>query len=249
MSVYNVILRIIKKDMAFLILCLITMPAYSDNDNKWLVVTEYLPPLQDVDEQGRVIGNMTAVVKAILDAAELKAEIVVLPWARAEHMAKTRPNTLIYSISRTQQREDLFYWVTGIGLTDTGLFKLRSNNDIQLHSIEDIHKELIGIKRGDVAANYLSTILPASNLQVSTSTIDTVKMLLSQRIDLLPANEEQLRHYCLELGCNVEQFEKVLHLQALEEVIYLAANRDSDPVVLSRLTEVAAKRALTLEKQ
>lgn len=220
----------------------------SFSEDNWIVVTEYLPPLQYQSAEGKIIGNMTEIVQSILNEAGLDAEMLMLPWARAEQMALDRPNTLIFSISRTEARESKFHWVGAIGLSDTRLYKLSSNQGLKLDSLDDIHRELIGVKRGDVAATFLQQQLPESNFQVNVTTIDTVRMLLLGRIDLVPSNNEQLHHYCIVLACSSDDFEEVLFLENLEQVLYLAANRSSNPKVLEKLERATARHVLELRK-
>ncbi|XOV77483.1 MAG: substrate-binding periplasmic protein [Aestuariibacter sp.] len=216
-----------------------------NSEEPWLVVTEYLPPFQYPTENGHITGTMTNVVRDILQETELDADIVIMPWARAEHMAKNRPNTLIYSMLRTQKREDQFHWVGAIGMTTTSLFKLRSNHGLQLNSLSDIHRELIGVTRGDVVAKYLKGKLPLSNFQENITTSDSVRMLIFGRVDLIPTSEEQLHHYCLVLQCQTSQFDKVIDLDEVEQVLYLAANKDSDPKMLSILTKLTSDKTFS----
>lgn len=224
----------------FVLLWILTVTVVNADENPWLVVTEYLPPFQYPTSDGRVAGTMTTAVKEIIQKSSLEADIVILPWARAELMARTRPNTLIYSILRTKEREDVFHWIGPIGVTDTGLFKLTKNTSIRLDSLNDIHRELIAVTRGDVSAQYLKSKLPLSNFQENIATIDSVRMLLLGRVDLLPANDDQLYHYCLVIGCKSTQFQRVLDLHELEQVLYIAANKDSDPQMLSKLSKTTA---------
>lgn len=77
------------------------------------VVTEVWEPY-NFEQKGKVVGISTEIVAATIDAAELEIApggIRILPWPRAYKMALSTPNTLIYTILRTQARESDFYWI------------------------------------------------------------------------------------------------------------------------------------------
>ncbi len=210
-----------------------------------LILTEALPPLQSIDNKGKVTGTMTQKVRRLLSNAGLKADIVMMPWARAYNTALTRPNTLIYSTARMPEREDQFIWLGQLGKSETHLMGLTSRHDLKIKSYNDLSKWLIGVKRHDVSAKFLrDKKVSVRNLMVQTNTIDIVRMLIKGRIDLIPTNEEQLMHYCEMLGCQVQQFDRVFTLAEMTQDLYLAANLDSDAGVLQRIS----KAFKTIEK-
>ena len=47
----------------------------------------------------------------VLAEAGYTSSLDVLPWARAYAIATSQANTLIFSIARTPQREEQFYWI------------------------------------------------------------------------------------------------------------------------------------------
>jgi|GEM_PF-562835 len=75
------------------------------------VYTEDYPPFNYAEPDGSVGGLATERVRQVLDAAGLTYEIKVVPWARAMNYARTRPDALIYTITRTPRREYGFDWL------------------------------------------------------------------------------------------------------------------------------------------
>ena len=75
------------------------------------VLTEDLPPYQVVKNHQVVAGSAFLQVEAIFKSAGLPCRTEVLPWARAYELARTQPNTLVYSLARLPAREDLFIWL------------------------------------------------------------------------------------------------------------------------------------------
>ena len=71
------------------------------------VVTENSFPYQYL-ENFSIEGPASRLVKRVLEEAGFEYSQTVLPWARAYKYAQTAPNTLIYSIARTPERENNF---------------------------------------------------------------------------------------------------------------------------------------------
>jgi polar amino acid transport system substrate-binding protein len=71
-------------------------------------------PVYNYTEKGQLTGFSTEVVHAVLHDANIAGEFQSQPWARAYETAQNTSNVLIYSITRTVQREHLFKWVSMI---------------------------------------------------------------------------------------------------------------------------------------
>lgn len=80
------------------------------NAEEITAVTEDYPPY-NYEENGKVTGLSTEIVKATLDEAEIKYSIKTYPWSRAIEMAENGENVLIFTITRNKERERNFKWV------------------------------------------------------------------------------------------------------------------------------------------
>lgn len=80
------------------------------------VLTESYPPFNDATEDG-LVGSSVAVVEALLHKLGEQAEIRLMPWTRAYNIALKEPETCLFSMTRTPEREPLFKWVGPIGIT------------------------------------------------------------------------------------------------------------------------------------
>ena len=81
--------------------------------DKLILISEEYPPL-NYTEDGLRRGIATDLLVEILAAAgSLKShkDIASLPWARAYQLARRHDNILLFSVSRTRDREPLFHWV------------------------------------------------------------------------------------------------------------------------------------------
>jgi len=154
------------------------------------IVTEELPPY-NMTQGGQVTGLATEVVLAVLKEAGLPAApIQVMPWARAYDTALNGENVLIYSITRTPQREKLFKWVGLIAPTQSWLFALNGRVPA-LKSLEDARKYQIATVNGDAGEQYLTArgFVIGMNLQSSTRYELNYEKLKGGRVDLWVSNE------------------------------------------------------------
>ncbi|MFC3052618.1 substrate-binding periplasmic protein [Kordiimonas pumila] len=87
-----------------------------------MVYTENYPPYNYMNENGEVVGLATENIRKVLDAAGLEYQIRLVPWTRAMYNAQTQKNALIYTITRTPKREEMFDWLVPIAKSNFYLF-------------------------------------------------------------------------------------------------------------------------------
>jgi len=224
---------------ALLLALCFCLPGTAMADGKLLVVTENSSWLSTIDAQGNVAGRNTQLVKDILAHAGLKADIQVLPWARAYRMAATRPNTLIYSIARTSTREKQFVWLGPLGHMQRIFYRLSSETTVAPQSLEQVKsccKVCVG--NHDVQEEFLikAGFVQNSQFLTTNSQQECPRLLLSGAAQLLIADPEQLRSQLARLKLPDEQFQPVLSMPQGEE-LYLAANPQTDPAIVRLITE------------
>lgn len=134
-------------------------------DDEIRIVTEDLPPY-NMTRDGRITGMSTEVVQAVLKEIGVSAAIQMMPWARAYDSALNSENVLIYSITRTPQREKLFKWVGDIAPMHWFLFA-RAGSNIHLNSLDDARNYQIAAVKEDAGEQYLLSqgFVPGKNLQ------------------------------------------------------------------------------------
>ncbi|NJN47058.1 MAG: transporter substrate-binding domain-containing protein [Candidatus Competibacteraceae bacterium] len=71
------------------------------------LLTEELPPL-NFTQDGKLMGFSVDVVREIQRRVGNTDSIEVVPWARGYKAALERPNTVLFSTARTQEREPFF---------------------------------------------------------------------------------------------------------------------------------------------
>ncbi|GAA0743834.1 transporter substrate-binding domain-containing protein [Ideonella azotifigens] len=153
------------------------------------ILTEELPPY-NMTQDDKVTGLSTEIVRAVLEALGQPTAIQVMPWARAYNTALNEPNVLIYSISRTAQREKLFKWVGVVAPTRWYLFALAAR-PVKLTRLEDARKYQIATVHEDAGEQYLASkgLLLGQNLQSSSKYELNYEKLKQGRVDLWISNE------------------------------------------------------------
>ena len=204
------------------------------------VVTEILPPYQYLNSDASVGGLATDKLNALFSVLQISPDIQAMPWARAYKVAQSRPDTLIYSIVRTPEREALFQWVGVLVSTKTFLVGLKQRSDIHIDSLADLNRYRVGVKRDDVVYQYLSKHLLPTKMVFLPETETTLKMLIKQRIDIIAASPVHLDFMCRRLDCNPSDFGYLYELKNLNNDFYLAASNTTPKETVQQL-----KAALT----
>lgn len=175
-----------------------------------MVVTEDWPPF-NYEKDGQIVGFATEIVRRTLEKADFKAKFKIFPWARAYKMALNDKNTLIYTISRTIERENHFKWIGPYADRSIFLYKLSSRNDINISSLEDVKKFKIGLMREDATHQYFigKGFSEHKNLDITSKEDLNIKKLFIGRVDLIAGNEISLKYKFKELGFNYNEISKI----------------------------------------
>ena len=160
---------------------------------KLMVLTEDWPPYNYI-KNDNIVGISTDLVIAALNKAELDCTLQLYPWKRAYKVTLETPNTLLYTTSRTKKREKLFKWVGPLFSRKIVLYKLKSRDDIQVNSLEDLKKYKLGILRGGSVQEYLQSKGFQSQIHYQSVAREKQNLLklFAKRIDLIPGSDMSL---------------------------------------------------------
>lgn len=209
------------------------------------VVTEELPPYSMVRD-GKVTGMSTEVVEAILKQAGLTAPIKSMPWARTYDIALHAENVLIYSLTRTVEREALFQWVGSIASSQLYLYSLAAR-PVVLNSLADARAYQIGTVKNDVSEEFLLNqgFEVGKNLQSSNKYESNYEKLKLGHIDLWVSNALNA-HYLARQSNTDPAYTLVASLLIPQlshaEGLYLACSLNTPAATVERLR--AALRAI-----
>ena len=212
-------------------MCLVSA-VFSQAKETFLVVTELSPPNQTL-VNGEVNGIVTESVRGLFDAAKLTPDIRMYPWARAYKVASEIKNTFIYSLARTTEREDEFYWIAPVGKFYMGFITLSERLDISVEKLEQAKRYKIAMQRNDFSTQ---TLLKYGFEVVLTSDIQkSYDLLLAKKVDLIvddPLYMQQMSDY---LGLKKGHLNFIYKIDELTVDAYLAANKQTDPHLIKAL--------------
>jgi ABC-type amino acid transport substrate-binding protein len=189
-------------------------------------VTESYPPY-NFKSQGMLKG---IAVDLLLAATQKSAfslslnDIRLLPWPRAYKMAEEGPNIVLFSTTRTEQRETKFNWVGPISPTRIVLLAKKSNS-IVINSPSDIKKYTVGAITDDIGDQLVQkTGIKSSAIKHVARAESLAKMLDAGRIKLWAYEENVARWFIKQAGLKNSEFESVYTLK--ESDLYYAFSKD-----------------------
>lgn len=176
------------------------------------VVTEDWAPY-NYEKDGKVVGFGTEVVEATLKEAGVDYSLKLYPWARAYNMVQEEANILIYTISRTKERESMFEWVGPFAPRTMYLFKLKKNKDLVVKNLDDAKKYITGVVRDDAMHQFLKTNgFSEKSFELVTKDEQNILKLFADRINFITGNELALAYQMKDLKLNYNDLEKSLLL-------------------------------------
>lgn len=199
-------------------------------------VTENAPPLQYIDK-GKVVGKTTTFINQVTKNSNFKADIKILPWARAYQTALTQKNIFIYPLVRTAEREDNFIWIGKIYTLKLSWAKLKSRTDVSINNPEDAKNYKTGVIRADATYNYLikNGFIKNDNFIVVSELPLLLELLYSEKIDSFIVDITLLKEMAVLKGYDAHQLVSEFDIPKLNYHLYLATNLNTDPVLIEKL--------------
>lgn len=125
----------------------LTSPAALAQTGKKLpIAIENFPPFE-FEHNGKIIGFDTEIVGQVLERLGYIPDIKVLPWARAQHYAKSGKISALYSLTISPERKQFYYFSDPLSTVKDVFFKLKDKN-ISWKTMGDLKEYRIGISRG-----------------------------------------------------------------------------------------------------
>lgn len=203
-----------------------------------ILTTEYLP--YSYEEFSSAKGFSVDIVKALLAHTEIETKIEVLPWARSYNISLERPNTLIFSIARTPEREAFFHWIGKLFHMKTYFYIAADREDIHIRSLDDARNYVVS----GVISGAPSRWLEAQGVQMfnSTGLYDSrIKMLINHRIDVLLSDPMSMESEMQLAKLDVGLVKPILYLPEPSYDLYLAFSKGTQRHYIEALTDAYNK--------
>lgn len=199
-------------------------------------VTQNLPPFSMMVD-GKVGGFSNELLDLMLKESGVKlTNREILPWVRAYAMAQQEPNTLIYTMARTPDREKLFQWVGPISKRRIYLYKRSDRKDIAINTFDDARKYTIGVLKESASAKELMQQGFEVGKQLDLALDDEINMkkFRAKRFDLLVSMDWTAIFNAAGAGMSANELEPAFLLDDRLEYWY-GLSLKTDPVVAQQL--------------
>lgn len=222
------------------LLCLSAGSLWAVDLDRLTFITEDYPPY-NYERSGELQGHSVQVLDAMLNEAGSEQsldDVRVLPWARGYETTLHEPNSVLFSTTRTESRENLFNWVGPLA-ADRVVLMARRDAGIELPSIDALRESdyQIVVIQEDIGAQRLKEAgVDAAQVRTAIDNISALNMLAAGRVDLWAYGEEVARWLMSEQGVDHRQFESVYTLS--EAYLYFAVNRQTDPSLVNGMQEL-----------
>jgi polar amino acid transport system substrate-binding protein len=193
------------------------------------IMTEEYPPF-NYTENGQLTGLATEVIQELAKKVGNPADIEVKPWARAYALIQKEDGLILYSMTRTESRENLFKWVGPVA-SNKWVFFTKKGSGISLTSLEDAKKvEKIGTYKDDAAEIFLKE-QGFTNLDSVVDDGLNVPKLMAGRVNLWVVGELQ-GIYKAKLQGVGDQLEKVMDVKDTQ--LYIAFSKNTPDEVIAK---------------
>ncbi|MEM5530031.1 transporter substrate-binding domain-containing protein [Gammaproteobacteria bacterium AS21] len=202
------------------------------------IYTEDYPPYNYRGKNGHIQGIAVKLLIDIHQHANVdfdKDRIKLRPWDKAYHTLIDNPNTLLFSMTRTPEREELFKWVGPISDTKIVLLAKKSSG-IKITQTSEISNYIIGGIRDDIGLSLVTNlVVNKGQINEFSSATAIAKMLNLGRIDLWAYEENVALGFLQSLNLNPSEFETVYTLSTSQ--LYYAFNINTEQITIDTLQQ------------
>ncbi|MGQ5524655.1 substrate-binding periplasmic protein [Chitinimonas sp. PSY-7] len=177
-------------------------------------VTDSYPPFIYL-EKNQPAGIAVDVLNALFKESGLSGQIQFLPWQRAYSMGLSdKPNILVFTMSRTADRENLFKWIGPILNVRVRLYKLKNRNDISSMPLDEARNYRTGVVLGYASEKLLldAGFEQGKQLDQAVNEETNVKKFVAGRFDLICSNDFVLAEELNKIGRSFSDVESVVTL-------------------------------------
>lgn len=200
-------------------------------------MTEEYPPF-NFSEKGKVAGFAVDILIEMVKEAGSKItekDIKILPWARGYSIVKIKPNTCLFAMSRSKERDKLFKWVGPIQSSTVGIIS-KKTKEINITNYDDIKKYKIGTVIDDYSeANLIKNNVPTFVFDRMSDPYKNIEKLVLERIDGCAYGIESMKWILKQTGKNLDDYKVVFIYN--KGINYYAFNKKTHDKVIKTLQE------------
>lgn len=197
--------------------------------------TENLPPLNYQDEAGAQ-GFSVDLLRLMAAGVGLPLQLQVLPWQRAMQQAEALPGSLLFSLTRTPERETQFQWVGPIAQRRVLIYKLASRVELKLTQLGELGGSRIGVVRDSAADRQLQAagLKPGVQLELGLDDATNVRKLLAGRMEFITLLDWAAAWAMRQLQLPYTTLQPVMDLDVSKSYWY-GLHPEAEPALVRRL--------------
>jgi polar amino acid transport system substrate-binding protein len=224
------------KSFKILIIILLLSCTATAKAQQLTIFVDKWPPY-NFTQNGNIVGISTDLIEMALQKADIQYKLIVYPFKRALLTVQRTPNTMLYTVARIPQRENMFAWIGPLHPRKVYLYKLKNRTDIHINAVEDINKYHTAVlSGGSVEQFFISNGFHKDNYDLVNKSEQLLKMLFAERVDLIPGDPLDLAYQMKELKYEHSQIEIAFFL-ADEGGYYMIANKQTSDKILKKIQE------------
>ncbi len=213
---------------------------FADIYAKWLpaatppgklqMMTEEYPPVTFMQD-GKPAGFVTDMVREITSRLNIADNINLTSWKNAYNMALVHPNVVIFSMDRTEAREDLFQWVGPVGQNSAILFA-KKGSGISVESMDQA-KTIPSI--ATTTQWWTEQNLKAAgfaNLVSSPDPIENVRQLMDGEVQLSIFTDVTIPEIARNAGYSMDDLEPVFAVE--QNYFYIGMSKGTTPEMIEK---------------
>lgn len=184
--------------------------------------------------EGYVVDLVDRILEDI-NNSQTRDDIELLPWARGYKLTQLKKNAIIFSTTRTEEREKLFKWVGPIFNNKMLLISKKSSN-ITISADEEIKEYKVGTVMDDVGNILLGNRgITNEYIHESGTSQESVILLSRNRVDMIASTWISFVNICKVLNIDHNRYESVYNLSDLS--LYFAFNNDTEDWVVKQFED------------
>ena len=190
---------------------------------------------REYEHNEEFIGGASAdLIKRVMKESNLPYTMKLRAWSVGYERTINKPYNGIFSTTRTESRENLFYWIGPIAQNNSVLY-VKKGSSLTINSLADLKGLRVGGYKSDANTQYLlDQGIPV--IEAAVDSINPNKLALDV-IDVWIAAEANARQTAEKAG--YPDIEKAFIV--ISRDMYLAMNKDTPPAVLAKI-EAAYKK-------
>lgn len=195
------------------------------------IVTEEWAPYSYI-EAGRISGILTDIVRAIMTINQVDYPISILPSMRLTTVLNTEPQTIMYSLFRTKEREPKYQWVGPVLEESIYPYRLKGGSRVET-TLDELKSAGEITTRQDGLVPRLLVTEGFQNLEMrATESPQLYKMLFSGRAAMIIGDTDLgVRYYLKKLNLDATAVERV-PVEIFRSELYIVFSLDSEASVV-----------------